>query len=147
VTAPEVQPGGTVSTFGGRLEELRDGYARIRYPFDRRWCNPKGTLQGGVLAVYLDDCMGYAILGSRGADARFSTVSLTVGYLRPVGGGDVVAIGRVVRAGRQLATLEGDILDDAGRLVARGMSSVVMLPRAGSAVDVGGVRPGTPGTA
>lgn len=119
---------GTMASLAGSIEELSSICARLRFPFDARWCNPRGSVQGGIIAAYLDDCMGYAMVGRFGQGTKFTTMSLTVNYLRPITRGDIIAEGRVVRAGKRTAYLEGDILNEKGELVARGVSTVMLLP-------------------
>lgn len=117
----------TVGAFRGTIVQVSDQGARVQYPFDAAWCNPKGTLQGGVIAVFLDDCMGLAMVGRFGGHVLFSTTSMTLSYLRPIVQGEVTAVGRVVHAGQRSACLEADLLDNKGRLAARGISTVLRL--------------------
>lgn len=53
-------------------------------------------------------------------DVFILTVSFTIHFLRPVTGGTLRAEGRVVHRSRRLIVAEGEIFDDAGRLVGRG---------------------------
>ena len=123
---------GTLTTFGGRIERADERECRIRYPFDRAWCNPRGTLQGGIFAVFLDDAMSFAVVAALGPQVRFTTIDMTIDYLAPVGSGDVIAIGRVLRAGRRVIFVEGEVDHDSVTAV-RARSSVLLLPAARTA--------------
>ncbi|MDI3317235.1 MAG: PaaI family thioesterase [Bacillota bacterium] len=110
----------------------REGLARIRYVVEPRFCNPRGTLQGGMFAVYVDEAMGYAVLSLLGGEARFATTDLVVHYLRPVVPGEdgtatVIAEARVIRLGRSTAYLEGEVRDADGEVCARASSTVMLL--------------------
>jgi uncharacterized protein (TIGR00369 family) len=118
--------GPTVAAFRGNIDAVDENGCRIRYPFNEAWCNPKGTIQGGIFAVFLDDCMSYAVIGALGPEARFSTVSMNIDYLHPVASGEMIAVGRVTRVGRRVLFLEGEIEND-GRRVARATSSALQL--------------------
>jgi uncharacterized protein (TIGR00369 family) len=52
---------------------------------------------------------------------------LTVNYLSPGRAGPVRAIGRAVKAGRQMGYGEADVLDDAGHLLARASATFIVL--------------------
>jgi uncharacterized protein (TIGR00369 family) len=120
-------PVSTLSEFGGEMLELSEGYCLIRYPVTERHCNPRGTLQGGMFSVYLDDAMGYAMVAKMGEDAPFATTDLTVHYLKRVHPGLVLAEGKVVRVGRRSAYLEGEVRLEDGSLCARASSTMIRL--------------------
>lgn len=117
----------TLAEFGGTVLELDNDHCVIRYIVTERHCNPRGTLQGGMFSVYLDDAMGYAMVSRLGEDARFATTDLSVHYLREVRPGVVIAEGKIVRLGRRSAYLEGEVRTEDGKLCARGSSTVMRL--------------------
>ncbi len=117
----------TMKEFGGEILELEGGVARIQYIVTEKYCNPRGVLQGGMAAVYLDDAMGFAVVGLLGVGQLFTTTDLTLHYLKPVPQGPIIAVGRVVRFGRQVGYLEGDILTEGDDLLVRGSSTVIKL--------------------
>jgi uncharacterized protein (TIGR00369 family) len=67
-----------------------------------------------------------------GSDESFTTVDLSVNYLRPVWSGHLEAVGRVVHKGRTIGLAECDITNDEGKLVAR-LSGTCMTLRNDSA--------------
>ncbi len=118
----------TMDAFGGRIAESAPHYARLVFPFDLRWCNPRGSVQGGVMAVYADEAVGYAMMATY-PDLKtvWTTTSLTLNYLRPITGGDITAIGRVIRVGARTGYVEGEILDAAGNLCVKAVSGLLIL--------------------
>ena len=85
--------------------------------------NSRGDVHGGVIASLLDAAMGVAVRSALKAGEGATTVSLTVNYLAP-GRGTLVARGRVVRAGRTLASVEADVVDAAGNMAAHAVSTM-----------------------
>jgi hypothetical protein len=48
----------TTAAFRGYIAK----YARLVFPLDLRWCNPRRSVQGSVMAVYADEAVGYAMM-------------------------------------------------------------------------------------
>lgn len=118
----------TIKTFGAEIETMEDGFARIKYRYRREWCNPRGTIQGGMYSVFLDEAMGYALMGKFPKfDTLWTTTSMTVNLLRPIDGGDFYAEGRVVRAGRRAIYTEGEVLTAQGKSVARASANFLVI--------------------
>lgn len=120
----------TMVQFGGSIVESAPNFARLVFPFDLRWCNPRGSVQGGVLAVYADEAVGYAMMATfPDLQTVWTTTSLTLNYLRPITGGDITAIGRVIRVGARTGYVEGEILDAGGNLCVKAVSGLLLLKR------------------
>lgn len=76
------------------------------------------AVNGAVIAALCDAAVGFA--GTlRTFGRRAGTAQLSIQYLRPVHGGSVEAIGRVVRAGPNLVFATAEVRDDQGALCAR----------------------------
>lgn len=118
----------TIKTFGAEIEAMDAGFARLRYRYRRDWCNPRGTLQGGMYGVFLDEAMGYALVGRYPElDTLWTTTSMTVNLLRPIAEGDIFAEGRIIRAGRRTIYTEGEVLTGDGRVAARGSAHFLVI--------------------
>jgi uncharacterized protein (TIGR00369 family) len=93
--------------------------------------NPIGSVHGGVAATILDSCMGCAVHTTLDAGVAYTTTDLQVRYLRSLhaGGGRVLAEGRVVHAGRRMATAEGRLYleGDEGMLFAHASTGCMIL--------------------
>jgi uncharacterized protein (TIGR00369 family) len=87
--------------------------------------NPRGDVQGGFVAAMLDDTMGPALVSMSGGTLMPRSIDLNVSFIRPVKPGRVIGRGRVVKAGRSVAFLEGELFDEQGMLLARATSSAV----------------------
>jgi len=96
--------------------------------------NPLGTVHGGYAAALLDSCMGCAVHSTLKAGQAYTTVELKVNYVRPLteATGEVRAEGKIISAGRQIATAEGRLTDASGKLLAHGTTTCIVFPaRAG----------------
>jgi uncharacterized protein (TIGR00369 family) len=95
--------------------------------------NPLGTVHGGVLATLLDTCAACALHTTLAAGTGYTTVDLSVKYLRPVtvATGTIRGEGTVVNAGRRTALTEARAFDSAGRLLAHATSTCLLLELGG----------------
>ena len=109
-------------------EDSAAGTIEVAFHPDARMLNPRGTVQGGMVAAMLDDTMGPALVSMTGGAIMPSSVDLNVSFLRPVHPGRVVGRGRVVRLGKAIAFLEAELFDEAGTLLARATSSAIPVP-------------------
>jgi uncharacterized protein (TIGR00369 family) len=80
-----------------------------------RHLNINGVVHGGVYATILDTAMGGAVVTTLREDEVTATTSLYVEFLRPAQKGATLrARGEVVRRGRHLAFVEGNLYDGDG---------------------------------
>ena len=109
-------------TLGLTLEELRPGFARIALATSRLTLGGVGgSVHGGLLAAMVDIVMLEALAKMFVAGEQpQGTADLNITYLRPALGAKVFAEAQVVRKGKSLAMTEVSILDQEGRLCAKG---------------------------
>lgn len=88
---------------GIRCEELGNGYAVVRWQYDKRWLRPGGYVFGGLLMMLADMAIYYAILSVVGLKPMAVTNELKINFLRPAVGTDVLARGEVLKVGRRIA--------------------------------------------
>jgi uncharacterized protein (TIGR00369 family) len=86
----------------------------------------RGYVHGGVLAALVDLAADWAMVKQTGRGVP--TIDLRIDYHRPAGRGDLIARGKVVRAGSQFATAEAHIFDQDGKLVASGRGTYFTAP-------------------
>ncbi|HEU4658305.1 MAG TPA: PaaI family thioesterase [Capillimicrobium sp.] len=103
-----------------RPGELDDGRASVVMRAEPEGDAPTAAMHGGVVATLLDSAMFFAYMTTLPEGAFGTTLQMNVQFLRPVvlDGSDVVAEGRVVRAGRRVGTVEGSLVDGQGRTCA-----------------------------
>jgi uncharacterized protein (TIGR00369 family) len=107
---------------------IEPGLAVFQGRPDRSCYNPLGTVHGGWFATLLDSAVGCAVHASLPAGKAYTTLELKVNLVRaltdrvPL----VRAEGRVVHAGRQVATAEGRLLGHDGTLYAHASTTCLV---------------------
>ena len=99
------------------------GTIEVRFQAREAFLNPFGAIQGGFLAAMLDDTMGPALVATLGEGQAAPTTDLHVQFLRPARPGSLVGRGRIVRRGRDVAFLSGELMDEAGNVVATAVAT------------------------
>lgn len=90
--------------------------------------NPLGTVHGGVISTVLDSATGCAVHSVLPAGKGYTSLDLTVKYLRPVTAatGRVTATGTVLSRGSRTALAEARLTDSRGRLLAYATSTCMI---------------------
>ncbi|MEL6289821.1 MAG: PaaI family thioesterase [Pseudomonadota bacterium] len=116
-----------------RLVEVASGRAVFATEAQPFHFNPIGTVHGGLYGTVLDSCMSCAVHSTLEAGAGYTTVEYKVNIVRGLRPQDGVvrAEGTVVHRGRRIATAEGRIIGDGGRLFAHGTATCMILDGAG----------------
>ncbi len=92
--------------------------------------NPLGTVHGGFAATLLDSAMGCAVHTTLPAGTGFTSIDINVTYVRAMTSatGTVTVRGEVINGGRRVASVRGTITDAAGKVLAHGTSSCLIMP-------------------
>ena len=114
-------------SFDAEREEIT-----LRFVAPDSFVTPRGSVQGGLVAGFLDEVMGWAhVWATDHAEAPLN-LDLTMTLLKPVMAGPLVGKGRVVRRGKRVIFLEGELFDEDDTLLARATSTAIPTPRPGS---------------
>jgi uncharacterized protein (TIGR00369 family) len=98
--------------FSVDLAHTGPGYCTVTGKVESRHLNINGVVHGGVYATILDTAMGGSVVTLLREGEVTATTSLYVEFLRPAGRGEQLsARGEVVRRGRHLAFVEGNLYD------------------------------------
>ena len=127
--AGEIPPPPIAETLATWPVEVEDGRAVFECEPAEFHYNPIGLVHGGLAATLLDSAMGCAVQTRLEAGVGYSTLDLSVRYLRPMtrDTGTVRAKGAVVHLGRATATAEGRIVAAAtGKLLATATTSCLV---------------------
>lgn len=87
--------------------------------------NPFSSVHGGIISTLLDTAMTASVLSSLAIGKNCSTIEIKVNFVRPVTSkcGPVKCGGQVLHMGKSIATAEGKLKDQNGRLCAHGVST------------------------
>lgn len=86
------------------------GTIELSFTAKENFLNPAGHIQGGFLAAMLDDALGPALVATLSDGEWAPTISLNVQFVRPAKSGRLRSRGRVVRRGREVAFLAGELI-------------------------------------
>lgn len=106
---------------------MGEGESRWTMAVGPEHANPMGTVHGGILCDLGDAAMGTAFMSTVGPEESFTTVDLTVNFLRPVRRGRLTADAEVVHRGGTIGLCECDVRTDDGDLVARLAATCLVL--------------------
>jgi uncharacterized protein (TIGR00369 family) len=114
---------------GMRFDDVEHGRVVISLDTRPDFANPLGTVHGGIAATLLDSVMGCAVHTTLAAGVGYTTLELKVNYIRAAqtDGRTLTAEGTVIHAGRRVATAEGKVVDEHGKLVAHATTTCLIL--------------------
>jgi uncharacterized protein (TIGR00369 family) len=116
------------STLDFTLMSVDDGMATFQgTPLPRHY-NPMGTVHGGWFATLLDSALGCAVHTKMPPGRAYTTAELGVNLVKALSPKvpRVRAIGRVIHAGRQLATAEARLVGPDGTLYAHATTTCLV---------------------
>ncbi len=114
---------------GFRLVEVDHGHAVFECTPGEQHYNPIGVVHGGLAMTLLDSCMGCSVHSAMPAGSGYTTLEAKVNLVRAITSttGPIRAIGKLIHAGKSIATAEGRILDAGGKLYAHGTTTCIIL--------------------
>lgn len=110
--------------------------AVIAMTLDRCHLQPYGIVHGGVIATLIDTATFWAGFLRLPEDAGLVNIDLKLNYLNSVVEGKLTAEGRCLRPGKTISYAEAKVLDESGKLIAHGTSSLMALPGKGLSMGV-----------
>ncbi len=100
---------GLLVTLGATLERVAPGEVDVRLPFRPGLSQQHGFFHAGAMTSVVDTACGYAALTLMPAEAAVLSVEFKVNLLAPGKGEAVVARARVLKPGRTLTVVRGDV--------------------------------------
>lgn len=98
-----------MQTMGVTLERIAPGEVELALPFREDLTQQHGFLHAGVITTVADSACGYAALTLMPPGAAVLSIEFKVNLLAPAKGEAIVARGRVVKAGRTVSVVQGDV--------------------------------------
>jgi uncharacterized protein (TIGR00369 family) len=92
----------------------------------KHW-NPMKTVHGGILCDIADAAMGAAFLTTLADGENYTTVDLSIKFLKPVIEGRITAQANVVKRGKRLGYIECELRDTQGELIAKADSTCIVI--------------------
>ena len=111
---------GMMQHLGVRLLRVESGLCELALPHSEHVTQQQGGFHGGAMGSLADIAGGYAAMTMAGPDAEVTTVEYKINFLASFKGGELRAMGRVVKAGRRIIVTTAEVthLDPDGTLTA-----------------------------
>lgn len=102
------------------------GTVTFLFNIDKKFCNPIGDVQGGLLSGMIDDTMALAYILQSRFTKRPPTIEMKTNFLFPTKTGEALGYGKIVKAGRNLVFLEGRLEQDNRTVVTATSTGVIV---------------------
>jgi uncharacterized protein (TIGR00369 family) len=117
---------GFMRAIGAMLDSVEAGTVTIVCASGAGLTQQHGLMHGGVIASLADVACGYAALSVMPPNREVLTVEFKIHFLKPAKTDRVIAVGKVVQAGRTLTVCEGLVYDATRTRVLARMSATMM---------------------
>lgn len=109
------------------IVSLSAGSSVLRIDVQQKHLQPYGIVHGGVYSSMIDAACFWAGYTEIEDGLAMTTVEMKVNYLAPAKDGVFMAEGKVVKTGKTICLSEALISDQAGRLLAHGTATMMVL--------------------
>ena len=119
-----------LTTIGGHVLGYEQARREITMGFEATpaMCHSRVIVQGGFITAMVDSAMAYAAIGASEGRAAVPTLEVKVSFLEAGNPGPMTAKARVVRMGRTIGFLEGELFQR-DTLIATASSTVRIVLR------------------
>jgi len=108
------------------LEHIEKGSATLNIMVRHEMTNPYGNIHGGMMALVIDETMGWAV-ASLDTSTHYTSMSLNIDFLYAIKGGDRLrSVAKVIRAGKRIYNVECSVYDMQDKLLAKGSSNLIV---------------------
>jgi uncharacterized protein (TIGR00369 family) len=133
IAAGDIPPPPIAVLLGFELVEVEEGRAVFAVTPQEFHYNPIGVVHGGLAATLLDSAMGCAVHSTLPAGTGYTTLEFKVNFARPITGatGRVLCEGTLIHRGRTVATAEGRVTTEDGKLLAHATTTCLLFGKNG----------------
>lgn len=107
--------------------DKEQGIVKLAFNAGPELCNMWGGIQGGMVAAMLDDAMAFAVGLNLEWGQISPTLELKVSMIAPARPGRIYATGKVIKRGRSVGFVEGELIAEDGTLLATGSSTATFV--------------------
>ena len=111
-----------------RIMELDLGRCLLEIIVEKKHLQPFGFVHGGVFSSIIDAAAFWAVFPEVNEKMGMTTVDLKLNYLAPARSGKLLALGRRIKLGKSLGLGEAQVTDQEGRILAHGISTLMVIP-------------------
>lgn len=119
---------GLMKTFNAKLISVEEGEVKISCEFSENLTQQHGFFHAGVATSIVDSACGYAALTMIKGNFEVLTIEFKVNFLKPAKTSKLIAIGKVLQAGRTLTVCDGFVYDDTEtKLIAKMTATIISM--------------------
>lgn len=100
---------GMMRHLNARLGAVTHGQCEVFLPYSDKVAQQQGGFHGGAMGALADIAGGYAALTTVADDMEITTVEYKINFLAAFQGGELRAVGRVIKAGRRIVITTADV--------------------------------------
>lgn len=119
--------GGTGKIYKFKFIEYKEGFLKLKGEFPSETLNPSGTVQGGQMNSMLDDITSLLLIYEGKGKIYPNSTNLHSMHHRPLFKGSVTATATVIKKGRNIATIKGELFNEEGKLAATLLHTAVIM--------------------
>ena len=121
---------GLMRHLGARLVRVEPGLCEVALPYSERVNQQQGGFHGGAMGALADIAGGYSALTQLADETEVTTVEYKINFLAGFKGGELRAVGRVMRAGKRIIVTTADVmhLDASGKSSACALMQQTLAP-------------------
>jgi uncharacterized protein (TIGR00369 family) len=108
------------------IVELGMGLSVVKIAMEEKHHHPFGSVHGGVYASLIDTACFWAPYGDMDEGLGWTTLDLQTNNLTSIKEGTITARGSCIRMGRTFALTECTVADQGGRMLAHGISKLLI---------------------
>ncbi|KPH14374.1 PaaI family thioesterase [Chryseobacterium sp. ERMR1:04] len=121
---------GLMKTFNAKLIAVEKGQVKITCDFSEGLTQQHGFFHAGVATSIVDSACGYAALTMMPDNMEVLSVEFKINFMKPAKTDKLVAIGKVLQAGRTLTICEGYVYDSSEeKLISKMMATMIGVKR------------------
>ena len=119
--------GGTGKLYDFKLIEYKTGFLKLKAFFNSNTLNPVGTVQGWQINSMLDDVTSLLLIYESKGTIYPNSTNLHSIHHRPLSEGEVIATAEIIKKGKTIATMKGEVFTMDGKLAATLIHTAVIM--------------------
>lgn len=117
---------GFMRSIGAVMESVEPGAVTISCGFSDHVTQQHGLVHGGVIASIADVACGYAAMSLMPEDREVLTVEFKINFLKPARTDRIIAVAKIVNAGRTLTVCDAEVFDSSRTTIVAKMTATMM---------------------
>jgi len=119
--------GGTGKLFKFKFLEYKKGFLKLEAEFSSTALNPNQSVQGGQMNSMLDDVTSLLVIYESEGNYYPNSTNLHSIHHRPLFEGKVIATAEVIKVGKRIASIKGELFTKDGKLATTLIHSAVLV--------------------